>query len=124
MGWREDREREEKVRELRRQQSELEQQSAFAKGFKSSNKVALELLPTFATGRVSATPKPRSIGILDRGVYRDEFSPEGWADFIIVDSRGVLKRKIGMPAADVDERTVPRMNAWLDAIDPLLKVMA
>lgn len=69
-------------------------------------------------------PLARPRGILDRGVYRDPYSPEGWADFTIVDSRGVTRRKIGMPAADVDEHTVPQMNRWLDRVDPLLKVMA
>lgn len=124
MGWREDVERAEKVRELRRQQNELERDAAFARGLKFDGKKPLELLPSFATGRVSTAPKPRAIGILDRGVYRDPYSPEGWADFTIVDSRGVTRRKIGMPVADVDEHTVPQMNRWLDRVDPLLKVMA
>lgn len=124
MGWREDVQREESVRELRRQQNELERDAAFARGVKSDGKMPRDLLPSFVTGRVSQAPKPRAIGILDRGVYRDEFSPEGWAEFTIVDSRGLLRRRIGMPAAEVDEYTVPQMNRWLDRVDPLLKVMA
>lgn len=122
--WREDRDRDEKIRELRRQQHELERDAAFARGLQSSNKVALELLPSFVTGRVRPGPKPQAIGIADRGVYRDPFSPEGWADFLLVDSRGKLRRKFGMPADEVTEDTIPRANRLLDQIDPLLKVMA
>lgn len=124
MGWREDREREEKVRELRRQQSELERDAAFTRGLTFSNKRPLELLPSFVTARIGNAPKPRAIGLLDRGVYRDPFSPEGWADFLLVDSRGRLRRKFGMPADEVTDDTVPRANRILDQIDPLIRVMA
>lgn len=122
--WREDREREEKIREINRKQAELERDAAYARGLKFGSKVPLEIMPSFVTGRTHNAPRPRAIGIMDRGVYRNPFSPDGWAEFTIVDSRGVLKRKIGMPAAEVDEHTVPRMNRWLDSVDPLLKVMA
>lgn len=124
MGWREDREREEKIRELRRQQSEYERDAAYSRGLNFGNRVALELLPSFATGRARRGPKPQSIGISERGVYRDPFSPEGWADFLLVDSRGKLRRKFGMPTDEVTEDTIPRANRLLDQIDPLLKVMA
>lgn len=122
--WREDREREAKIEDLRREQSRLECDSAYARGLKFGDDVPLRLLPSFVTGRIGTRPKPQSIGIMDRGVYRDPFSPEGWADFTIIDSRGLLRRKIGMPADDVDENTVRQMNRWLDRVDPLLKVMA
>lgn len=124
MGWREDRERDERIRELRRQQSEIERDAAFARGLKFDGKKPLELLPTFATGRASPPPTSRALTIMKRGVIRDPFSPEGWAGFIIVDSRGLVRRKIEMPIDDVDDDTAPRMWRWLDRIDPLLKVMA
>lgn len=69
------------------------------------------------------TRASRAIRISERGVYRDDFAPAGWAEFIIVDSRGTLRRRIGMPVEDVDEDTVPEMDARLNAIDPLLRVM-
>lgn len=124
MGWREDREREDTVRELRRQQSELERDAAFARGLKFDGKKQFDPLPSFVTGRTGSRPTSWAAGLIHRGVYRDPFSPEGWAEFVIVSSRGELRRRIGMPEGDVDERTLPRMNGWLDADDPLLKVMA
>lgn len=122
--WREDREREEKIRELNRQQAELERDAAYARGLKFSNKVALELLPSFVTGRVRPGPKPQAIGILSRGVYEDPFPAEGEAAFVIIDSRGVRRRRVEMPSVDVTADTVPQMWRWLDRHDPLLKVMA
>lgn len=125
MGWREDVQREEKVRELRRQQNEFERDVAFARGLKFDGKKPLELLPSFATGRTSrSSAKPRAIGIMDRGVYRDPFPAEGEAAFVIVDSRGVRRRRVEMPICEVTEDTVPQMWRWLDRVDPLLKVMA
>lgn len=124
MAWREDREREEKVRELRRQQHELERDAAYSRGLNFGNKVALELLPSFVTGRVRSGPKPQAIGILSRGVFRDPFPPDGQAAFVIVDSRGVRRRRVEMPAEDVTEDTVPQMWRWLDRHDALIKVMA
>lgn len=124
MGWREDVQREERVRELRRQQSELERDAAFSRGLTFSTKRPLDPLPSFASGRTPSRPTSWAAGLVHRGVYRDPFSPEGWAEFVIVNSRGELRRRIGMPENDVDDRTLPRMNSWLDADDPLLKVMA
>lgn len=122
--FRDDQRREELVRKAREAQAEIERDAAYSRGLRFGDKVALELLPSFATGRTRWTPKPQAIGITDRGVYRDPFSPEGWADFLLVDSRGRLRRKFGMPADEVTEDTVPRANRLLDQIDPLLKVMA
>lgn len=124
MGWREDQRREEVIREARRQQGELERDAAFARGLRFDGKKPMELLPSFVTGRISTPPKPRAIGILDRGVYRDPFPPEGQAAFVIVDSRGVRRRRIEMPSGEVTSDTVPQMWRWLDRRDPLLKVMA
>lgn len=124
MAWREDMQREEKVRELRRQQSELERDAAFARGLKFDGKKPIDLLPSFATGRTTAPSKSRAIGIMNRGVYRDPFPAEGEAAFIIVDSRGIRKRRVEMPLDEVTDDTVAQMWRWLDRVDPLLKVMA
>lgn len=124
MGWREDVEWAEKVRELRRQQNELERDAAFARGLKFDGKKPLDLLPSFATGRTSPPAKSRAINLLSRGVFRDPFPPEGYAAFVIVDSRGVRRRRVEMPADDATDEITAQMWRWLDRHDPLLKIMA
>jgi hypothetical protein len=63
-------------------------------------------------------PPAPAPGIWDRGVYRDGFAPALWAEYSIIDSLGVLRRRIGMPLADVTEYTVPELWRLLDELDP------
>lgn len=56
----------------------------------------------------------------ERGVYRDPFPPPGSIAIVVVDSKGVRRRRIEMPAEDeAADDTVSTMLTWLDEHDPI-----
>lgn len=121
--FRDDQRREELIREGKLRESREAEMSAFMRGVKFNGRAPLELLQGESLPPTSPH-KSRTIGVLTRGVWKDPFPPDGFAGFIIVDSKGVRRRRVEMPLEDVTPDTVPQMWRWLERHDAVIRILA